>query len=112
MGVTFGQKYTLRKTNTHTVHQLSTNLKLHHGLLHALHIKDGPDEFLDRLGQQRVCASTGCQPLHRLLILVGKTTNQIWDRDRMGQSGLTGEGHSIHFSIKSRPVKSNAQQVS
>lgn len=48
-------------------------LKLHHGLLHALHVKDSLDQLLDGLGQLRLGASSGRQPLHCFLILSGDT---------------------------------------
>lgn len=35
-------------------------LKLHHGLFHALHVKDRLDQLLDGLGQLRLGASSGC----------------------------------------------------
>lgn len=50
----------------------------------------------------RLGASTGCQPLHCLLILVEEMTNE---------DGPIRVVHK-HFSIKSSPVKSNAQHVS
>lgn len=47
-----------------------SHLKLHHGLLHALNIKDNLDQFLNRFCQLRLGASGGCQPLHCFLILL------------------------------------------
>ena len=56
--------------------RLEYYLKLHHGLLHALHVKDHPDELLDGLGQLRLGASTLREPLHSLLVLPGNTETQ------------------------------------
>lgn len=50
-------------------------LKLHHGLLHALHIKDHLNQLLDWFGQLGLGASGGRQPLHCLLILPSNIKN-------------------------------------
>jgi len=47
-------------------------LKLHHGLLHALYIKDHLDQLLDRFGQLGLGASRCRQLPHCLLVLPTK----------------------------------------
>lgn len=49
--------------------QSKSYLELHHGLFHALHVKDHLDQVLDGFGQFGIGAGGGCQHLHCLLIL-------------------------------------------
>lgn len=58
-------------------------LKLHHGLLHALYIKDRLDQLLDGFGKLRLGAGCRCQPLHCFLILPRNTEKMQSDTSRI-----------------------------
>lgn len=59
-----------------------SHLKLHHGLLHALHIKDHLDQLLDGFGQLGLGPCCGRQPLHRFLILLEKHNKQTLENPK------------------------------